>query len=246
MKIPTVEILNVPFINTTLNDFTNQLLNEHTLKSKKAFIVTANPEIVMYANQDSDYMKILNKADYITPDGIGIVKAANKLGKPLPERVTGFDLMKDLLEKADEYQMSVYLLGAKHEVIEEAKVNIEKTYPNLKIVGYHDGYFDWETNKVADEIDALKPDFVFVALGVPRQEKWISQNIDRFQKGVFMGVGGCFDVWAGAVKRAPEFWQKVHLEWFYRLINQPSRLGRMMAIPKFMMKINKQKAKERR
>ncbi|WP_349408654.1 WecB/TagA/CpsF family glycosyltransferase [Pseudalkalibacillus sp. SCS-8] len=246
MAIPRVKILGVPFVKTTLNDFIKHIVTEHAVPSKKATIVTANPEIVMHANEDQSYMDILQQADYVTADGIGIVKAADKLGTPLPERVTGFDLMKGFLAEANEKQLSVYLLGAKEEVIRQAKNQIEETYPNLKIVGYHNGYFDWEKNEIADEIERLKPDFVFVALGFPRQEKWINQNVERFEKGVFMGVGGCFDVWAGTVKRAPVFWQKVHLEWFYRLLNQPSRIGRMMAIPRFMKKINEQKAKERK
>ncbi|MCF6138772.1 WecB/TagA/CpsF family glycosyltransferase [Pseudalkalibacillus berkeleyi] len=245
MAISKVKILDVPFVNTTLNEFIDHILNEHILKSKKASIVTANPEIVMHANEDSSYMQILHHANYVTADGIGIVKAAEKLGQPLPERVTGYDLMKGFLSKANQQKMSIYLLGAKDEVIQLAKENIQKTYPNLEIVGYHNGYFNWEENDIGEEIKQLKPDFVFVALGFPRQEKWINQHIDQFDKGVFMGVGGCFDVWAGTVKRAPIIWQKVHLEWFYRLLNQPSRIGRMMAIPKFMKKINEQKVKEK-
>jgi N-acetylglucosaminyldiphosphoundecaprenol N-acetyl-beta-D-mannosaminyltransferase len=110
------------------------------------------------------------------------------------------------------------------------------------IAGSHHGFFDWNKNTISEEIRASEPDIVFVALGFPKQEKWIAENISNFTKGLFIGVGGSIDVLAGEVKRAPEIWQKTNLEWFYRLLKQPSRWRRMLALPQFQLKfLNKNK-----
>jgi len=199
--------------------------------------VTANPEVVMQANENPTVKGYLNQATYICADGIGVIKAAQILGDSLPERVTGYDTMVKLLEVGQQKHFKVYLLGAQKETIEKTIANIHKDYPNVEVVGYHDGFFDWNTNHIADDIAALQPDLVFVALGVPRQEKWITENLDKFSKGVFIGVGGSFDVIAGTVKRAPVIWQKLNLEWLYRLLRQPSRFIRMLVLPRFALKV---------
>lgn len=237
-----VTILGVDFIHITLEKMVEKC-DQHVKEAQKAFLVTANPEIVLYAHQNQDYRKVIDKANYITADGIGVVKAAQLLGEPLPERVTGFDLFIRLLEISNKHQYSVYLLGAKQEVLDKAKENIRLTYPNVNIVGSHNGFFDWQDPTIENEIKAKKPDFVFVALGFPRQEQWISQKIDQFNQGVFVGIGGSFDVLAGEVKRAPEIWQKLNVEWLYRLLKQPTRWRRMLALPKFALKIISQKVK---
>ncbi|MBT2687095.1 WecB/TagA/CpsF family glycosyltransferase [Bacillus sp. ISL-47] len=240
MTLKFVDILGVPFINTTRSEFV-KLLDRHIEKEEKAFVVTANPEIVMKAVEEPEYKSLLDRATYITADGIGVVKGAGLLGKPLPERVTGYDTMIDLLTLGNEKKFKIYLLGAQQDTIEKAVANIRATYPNVEIVGSHNGFFDWDSREIPNEIQEKKPDLVFVALGVPRQEKWIATNISRFEKGVFIGVGGSFDVIAGTVERAPEAWQKANLEWLYRLMKQPSRFGRMMALPRFAVKILTQK-----
>lgn len=242
MSFNKVSILGVEFINTTMDEMVNKLLS-HTANKEKAFVVTANPEIALYAYENKNYRELLTKADYVTADGIGVVKAAGLLGQPLPERVTGFDMFMKLLEAANEQSYSIYLYGAKDVVLEKTIANIKKNYPNAKVVGSHHGYIDWENNCVADEIQKLKPDFVFLALGFPRQEQWVAKNIDKFDSGVFMGVGGSFDVLAGVVNRAPVVWQKLNVEWLYRLIQQPTRWRRMLALPIFMGKVLKQKVK---
>lgn len=243
MLTEPIHILGIPFTNTTRKQLIEHLHNEHITKNKKAFIVTANPEIVVKANETAEYKKTILQADYITADGIGIVKAANLLKTPLHERVTGFDLLTDLLQLANTNHYKVYFLGATAETLQKAIENITKSYPNVKIVGSHHGYFDWDENSIQAEIKKTKPDLVFVALGAPRQEKWITENMPAFSKGVFIGVGGSFDVLAGTVKRAPTTWQKANLEWLYRIIKQPSRLKRSIAIPIFILKVLKQKAK---
>lgn len=235
-----VTIMDVPFLHTNQQDFV-KLLEKRIENKDKTFIITANPEVVMRANEDQELMAIVKQATYISADGIGIVKAANMLGTPLPGRVTGYDTMVELLKVGNEKRYKIFLLGAQKETIEKAVENIHATYPNIDIVGYQDGFFDWDHNNIAERVADLKPDLVFVALGVPRQEKWISQNINKFNHGVFMGVGGSFDVIAGTVKRAPLIWQKLNLEWFYRLLKQPSRFGRMLVLPKFALKVRKLK-----
>jgi N-acetylglucosaminyldiphosphoundecaprenol N-acetyl-beta-D-mannosaminyltransferase len=249
MKLMTAEnkvkILNVDFDFTTKENLLVEL-DARIGQDKKTFVVTANPEIVMEATKDQAYSTIVNKADYVIADGIGVVIASKMIGTPLPERIAGFDLLMELLRMGNEKKWSAYFLGAKNDVIEKAITTIQKNYPFLHIAGWHDGYFDWASSEIADEIAVKQPDLIFVALGFPRQEQWISQNIDTFQKGLFMGVGGSFDVIAGEVKRAPIAWQKMNAEWLYRLLKQPSRWRRMMALPDFLLKITKVKLTSRR
>lgn len=237
-----VTILGVPFLQTTMNEMIGRLVN-HIHNQEKAFVVTANPEIVLAAYEDESYNQLLHKATYVTADGIGVVKAANLLGETLPERVTGFDMFISLLEKGNEEGYSIYLLGAREEVLERTIQAINTSYPNIKIAGSHHGFFNWEDTAIEEQIKETKPDLVFVALGFPRQEKWIGERIDSFEKGVFMGIGGSFDVLAGEVKRAPVIWQKLNIEWLYRLLKQPSRWRRMLALPRFALKVLGEKAK---
>ena len=237
-----VTIMNIPFLNINQHDFVS-LLDKHIQHDEKVFVVTANPEIVMMANEDSTFMNYLHEATYITADGIGIVKASSLLNSPLPGRVTGYDTMTNLLNVANNRKYKIYLLGAKNETLMKTIRTISSTYPNIEIVGSHDGYFDWEDNTITEDIKQLKPDITFVALGVPRQEKWIAENFSTFNTGVFICVGGSFDAISGTVKRAPAIWQKLNLEWLYRLLKQPSRWRRMLALPRFIIQILKQKAK---
>jgi N-acetylglucosaminyldiphosphoundecaprenol N-acetyl-beta-D-mannosaminyltransferase len=240
MDLQRVNILGVPFVNTTKAQFVEQL-DQHMQRQEKAFVVTANPEIVMKTIEDEQYRNVIEKATYITADGIGVVKAAQLLNKPIPERVTGYDTMVELLKLAEQKGYSIYLLGGQQETLEKAVQNIQSAHPSINIAGSHNGFFDWDKNDIPKEIAAAKPDLVFVALGVPKQENWIAGNLSQFEKGVFMGVGGSFDVIAGTVERAPEAWQKANLEWLYRLIKQPSRWKRMLALPRFGLKILKVK-----
>ncbi|OIK16341.1 glycosyltransferase [Bacillus sp. MUM 116] len=236
----TVNILGINFLNKGFNEVV-ELLSDRIIKGVKTFVVTANPEIVMYAREDRDYQKIVQEADYVVPDGAGIILAAKILNTPLQERVTGYDLTVRLLELSNQNAWRVYLLGGKEETNQKAVANICKQYPNLVMAGSHNGYFKGEENRIADEINAANADIVFVAIGFPRQEKWISAHYSSFSKGIFMGVGGSIDVLAGEVNRAPEVWQKLNLEWFYRLVKQPSRWRRMLALPRFLREILKTK-----
>lgn len=233
-----VNVLGVNFDNKTFNQFQNEFvkrLNDH----ESTFIVTANPEIVMAANENPEFMKILQQdADYITADGIGIVKAAKMLGEPLPERVTGYDLFLWFMKIANERGLRVYLIGAKPEVIHAVQAKIAKNYKNINLVGAEDGYFRQDLDLVAHRIAKAQPDMVFTALGFPKQEKMLAILRRNLTPAIMMGVGGSFDVFSGQVKRAPEAFQKTHLEWFYRLITNPTRFKRMMVLPKFVVRVH--------
>ncbi|MEG0473693.1 MAG: WecB/TagA/CpsF family glycosyltransferase [Solibacillus sp.] len=237
-----VKIMGVPFLHIDQQNFI-KLLADRVEQKEKTFVITANPEIVMRANEEPKLKNYINQATYICADGIGVVKAAKILGEDLPGRVTGYDTMIGLLNIGQEKHFKVYLLGAQKETLEKTVANIKAQYPNVDIVGHHDGFFDWNNNTIAEEAAALEPDLIFIALGVPRQEQWISENIGKFSHGVFIGIGGSFDVIAGTVKRAPVIWQKLNLEWLYRLLKQPSRWKRMLVLPQFALKVFSMKRK---
>ena len=164
-----VTIMNVPFLHIDQNGFVD-LLAERAEQKEKTFVITANPEIVMQANENPQLMEYVKQATYVCADGIGVVKAASILGSSLPGRVTGYDSMMALLQRGNKKGYKMYLLGAQKSTVETAVSNINRDYPGVEIVGYRDGFFDWNDPAVAEEIVAAKPDFVFLALGVPRQE----------------------------------------------------------------------------
>ncbi|TGV16779.1 glycosyltransferase, partial [Mesorhizobium sp. M00.F.Ca.ET.186.01.1.1] len=162
--------------------------------------------------------------------------------QPIRERVTGVELLEALMTEANKHQWGVYLLGAKPDVISLAAEKLAARYPNARLVGYRDGFFRAEDEeKIVQEIAKAKPELLFVALGAPRQDEWMVKYRDRLNASMMMGVGGSFDVISGKVKRAPEIWQKLHLEWFYRLASQPSRWKRQLAIPRFVLTVLKEK-----
>ncbi len=196
-------------------------------------VYTPNSEIILHAYKNPDYCEVLNRGSLVTADGIGVVYASKILKQPLPERVSGFDLANKLLERVAPEGKSLYLFGGKPGVAEKAAKKICRLYPGINIVGISDGYFDAEKEKeIIADINEKNPDILFVCLGFPKQECWIDAHSDLNAK-VAMGIGGSLDVFAGEVKRAPLFFQKCGLEWFYRLIKQPSRFIRMLALPKF-------------
>lgn len=199
-------------------------------------IYTPNSEIIYYASENSEFADIINKADLIVPDGIGVVYGAKLLGKPLPERVAGFDLICEMFAEMAKTGKSVYLLGAKPGVAEKAAESLKQQYNGIIIAGTHDGYFK-EDEPVINAINEAKPDFLLVCLGFPKQEMWIYKNRDKLCAKAAIGAGGCLDVFAGEVMRAPEFYCKHGLEWFYRLMKQPSRFMRMTALPKFALRV---------
>lgn len=240
MTYTSVNILGVNFVNKTKKEFVAEI-SSRIEKKQKTFAVTANPEIVMYAKKHERYMTILKQADMIVPDGIGIVKGANLLGTPLKERVPGYELLLEMLEEANKKGLKVYFLGAKPLVVKKVVAKVVNSHPSIDIVGYRDGFFDITDKKIISEVNSKEPDIVFVALGYPKQERWISQYLKTANKGFLMGVGGSFDVLSGTSHRAPEFYLRHNLEWLYRLFKQPTRFKRMLALPKFVLAVFLQK-----
>lgn len=195
------------------------------LSGERLFTVTANPEIIMHADRDPKIKKLLLSPDAeIIPDGISVVKAMNTLGCEASERITGVDLAAHLLMAAGENGKSVYLLGAKEEVVSALAEKLRAEHPDIT-VNYHNGY-DGDKDVIFNEIAALAPDLVLVGLGVPAQELLIYRHLPKFTRGVLVGVGGSFDVLSGSKKRAPQFFVKTNTEWLYRIAKEPQRLGR--------------------
>lgn len=227
--------------NKDVNSF-NKILKTNLKNNNKMFIVTANPETFMKSDSDSELKKLLQDNETIlVPDGIGIVKASRSIGYHIEERITGIDIANKLIEYGNELKKSIYLFGSTEEVIVSMKEVLNNKYNNLKIVGTSNGYVK-DRDKVFKEIAKLEPDIVLVALGIPHQEKLIYKHLDKFKKGIFVGVGGSFDVISGHKKRAPKIFIKLNLEWLYRIAKEPKRLKRFFeSNVLFMFKVKKYK-----
>ena len=203
-----------------------QEIEQKLINSEKEFIVTANPEILTMGDKDKEFDKILlDKNITIIPDGIGVIKGAEMLGINIPERITGVELTAELIRLCDKYHKSMYLFGATKEVISKMKILIEQKYSGINLLGTQNGYVE-DKNAVMEDIKMKKPDVVLVALGVPKQEKLINEHLQDFDKGIFVGVGGSFDVISGSKKRAPKIFIKLNLEWLYRIAFSPARWKR--------------------
>ena len=195
-------------------------------KEGRLFIVTANPEAFMLGKSDKTMQELLlSDRATVVADGIGIVKGAEALGSSVKERIPGVEIAEELFALGDKLSKSVFLLGATKEVIDSLCSVLEEKYSSIKIVGAVNGYTE-DKDAVFETIKVLSPDIVLVALGIPLQEKLIYKHLDDFKKGIFVGVGGSFDVLSGCKKRAPEFFLKHNLEWLYRLLKEPSRIKR--------------------
>lgn len=233
-----VKILGVPVHPLTMNESV-AVLEEKLQKKEQAFVVTANAEIIMMCQQDKEYNNIVSeKADLVLPDGAGAVWAGRYLGNEVPERVAGFDLYNQLLKLSADKGYKAYFFGGAPGVAEAAKNKAEELYPSVQIVGCRNGYFTKaEEEAIIKEINDAAPDMLFVALGAPKQEKWLVKYRNQLKPRVLMGIGGSFDVLAGKMERAPKWMQEASLEWAFRLYKQPSRFMRMLALPKFVLKV---------
>ena len=202
-------------------------------------IATANAEMIMRATHDEELRDILNAAALVVPDGAGTVWAARHLGHAMPERVAGYDLAQELLRRAPAEGRRIYFFGAAPGVAEKAKEKAEQLYPGIEIVGVRNGFFSPADNAaIITEIKAAHPDLLLVALGVPKQEKWIAAHLAALDVPAAIGVGGTLDVMAGVMKRAPYWMQKAKLEWLFRGLMQPKRAGRLLVLPKFVLKVH--------
>ncbi len=236
-------ILNVP-VDMVNSREAMGIFRELMKTGECRLIVTPNSEIIVNASNDPELKNIIEQADLIIPDGIGLVYASKIMGIPLKERVTGIDFLDAILGYLEETGQSIFFLGSKPGedgnpgIAEIAVEKMKEKYKDLKVVGTHHGYF-----KESDEASIVKAindsgaDFLCVALGSPKQEKFVSRYRNELKVRAAIGVGGSLDVWAGTLKRAPEFYRNHGLEWLYRLIQQPSRYKRMVALPLFMMKV---------
>ena len=234
-----IDVLDIGFDNITKSEAVEFAL-ECISKHNGAYVVTPNPEIVMDAAINASLRTALEDAAMVLPDGIGIIYGARILGTPLQEKIPGIDFAENLMKKMAYRGNSVYLFGAKPGIAERASENLKAKYPGLIIAGCTDGYFH-DDRAIIQEINYVKPDLLLVCLGFPKQEIWMHSNRDNLDVGLMAGLGGSLDVFAGVVHRAPVAWQKLGLEWLYRLIKQPGRFVRMLRLPLFMLQVIKKR-----
>ena len=216
------------------------LVRDKLSKDERMFIVTANPEAFIYGEQNSEVEELLLDGETtVVADGIGIVKGAKKIGVEVKERIPGIDIAENLLKFGNEFSKSAFFLGAKQEVIDALCSVVTEKYPNLKIAGAVNGYVP-DKDAVFEEIKNANPDIIMVALGIPAQEKLIYKHFKDFEKGIFIGVGGSFDVLSGTKQRAPKFFIDNNLEWLYRIAKEPSIIKRFYNNNiKFILKLKK-------
>ena len=230
-----IDVLGVAFDNVTMQEAVDAA---YALQSEKraAYVVTPNPEIVMCCREDAEAADAVSGAALTIPDGIGVIYGAKILKTPLKEKVPGCDFILALMDRMQAEERSVFLFGAKPGVAETAAENLRKQFPRLRFVGTNDGYFT-DDAPIIEKINAASPDLLLVCLGAPKQEKWMHANAPKLNAGLMVGAGGSLDVYAGTAERAPLGWQKAGLEWLYRLLKEPKRIGRMMVLPKFMLTV---------
>lgn len=208
---------------------------------QKGYVVTPNAEIAYACLQDAQLHELVNHASLVLPDGIGVVYAARILGQPIPQKVAGIEFADALLAALAKEKGSVFLLGAKPGIAQQAAQKLQEKHQGLVIAGCQDGYFQDDAQAVAAINDAGGADVVFVCLGAPKQERFMAAHQDEIHATLLCGLGGSLDVFAGTVQRAPDIFIKLGLEWFYRLLKQPQRIGRMLCLPKFMLRVFQEK-----
>jgi len=234
-----IKVLGVGFDDLTMDEAVERGMELlHTPGAH--YVVTPNPEIVEICRGNLAARQAVNAADLVLADGIGVVKGAQMLGTPLKGRVPGIEFAAGLMARMAEEGLSLYLLGAKPGVAETAGKRLAEQYPGLRIAGTHDGYFQ-EDDPVIGAIQASGADCVFVCLGAPKQELWMAKHGRETGARLLCGLGGSLDVFAGVSERAPKFWSDHGLEWFYRLCREPSRAGRILKLPLFLVHVGKEK-----
>lgn len=223
------DVLGVGFDNLTLEEAARAGAD---LVESEGFhyAVTPNPEFLLSARKDPEFKQALLAADLVLADGVGVIYSAKILGRPLKGKVPGIDFAQRLLAWMAEHGKRLFLLGAKPGVAELAAANLKSSYPGLIVCGTHDGYFK-EDGPVVEQVRQAQPDLVVVGLGAPKQELWMVNNGPATGAKLMVGLGGALDVFAGKVDRAPAGWQRLGLEWLYRLIREPKRIKRMIKLP---------------
>ena len=228
-----INVLGVGFDDLTLDEAVDRAF-ELIGQRRGAYAVTPNPEIVQLCRSDETAREAVNNADLVLADGIGIIKAASILGTPLKDRVPGIDFAQAMFARLAQTGGTVFLFGARPGVAQLAAEKLSERFAGLRIVGTNDGYFD-DDAPIIEKINSAKPDFLLVCLGAPKQEKWMLENRASLDVGLMAGLGGSLDVFSGTVRRAPEEWRKMGLEWLYRLLKEPRRIGRMAKLPLFLV-----------
>lgn len=232
-----VKILGVP-VDMVDREQAMEIFKASFAEAGVTMVVTPNSEIVQNASKDDELKALIGSADLIIPDGIGLVYASKIIGCPLKERVTGIDFLESIIAHLEKTGKSIFFFGSKPGVADAAAEKIMEKYPELKVAGTHHGYFKPEEEAaIVQEINESGADFLCVALGAPKQERFIHDHKAELNVSGAIGVGGSLDVWAGTLKRAPEFYRNHGLEWLYRFIQQPSRYKRMLALPVFMLRV---------
>jgi N-acetylglucosaminyldiphosphoundecaprenol N-acetyl-beta-D-mannosaminyltransferase len=236
-KIPAVNILGIPVHDVTMTE-TLDTIGQFVEARTPHQICTVNPEFIMAAQNDLEFKRILNQADLNLPDGIGVVWAGKRAGYALRERVAGSDLIFQLADRAAKTGWRVFLLGAADGVAEQAAIKLRSMYPAVNIVGTWAGSPQPDADDEAvRRIQAAAADIVLVAYGAPKQDKWIDRNLKRTEASAAIGVGGSFDFIVGTQRRAPRWIQRLNIEWLYRLMREPWRWRRQLALPKFVWRV---------
>lgn len=234
IKILGVEIDNVDISESLA--ITKKLIEESKKTCK--LVVAPNTEFIMTAQKDEDFFRILKTADLATPDSVGVMIGGKLQKKEFKARIPGQTYFREVLEYGEKEGWTFYLLGGKGDVAELATANLKKIYPNINIVGYHEGYFEEDSEEeVIKQINTLNPNVLFVAMGAPLQEKWIYQHRDELKVDIAAGQGGTLDYESGKIKRAPKIIQKMCIEWLWRLVLQPSRITRMIVLPIYLINV---------
>jgi N-acetylglucosaminyldiphosphoundecaprenol N-acetyl-beta-D-mannosaminyltransferase len=235
MEDKRLRILGVPLDAMTFDNMLHSIAEWITRGDRTYQICTVSPEFVMIAQDDPDFMRVLQSADCCVADGVGLLFAARYLGRPLPERVTGSDGVPLIAERAAQMGWKLFFLGAGQGVAQQAADRLTAQYPGLQVVGVYEGSPSPEEEEpIIELVNRSGADILFVAYGAPHQDKWIARNQDRLAVRVAMGVGGTFDFIAGVVPRAPRWMRRLALEWLYRLYKQPWRWRRMLRLPRFV------------
>jgi len=222
-------------LNAAVKAILETIDDVHAGTGKPAFVVTIGTEMIVRAQYDEIFRKTLDQATFSLCDTIGVLAASRLRGGPLRERVVGVSLAERLCELLAKRNESVYFFGAANDTAEAAAIGLKIRYPHLQIAGYRNGYFKSdESSAIAATIRESGATLLLVALGSPKQEEWIAKHLAQTGCAVAIGVGGAFDVFSGRVRRAPQFWQASGLEWLYRLIKEPHRWRRQLALPHFV------------
>lgn len=232
-----VDILGIPVDRFTF-DQTLEVIDRFVREKTPRIAVTADSSAIVAAQSDPEFREVLLRADLVTADSAGIRWAARRKGMPIVERVSGVDLVDALCARSADHGYRIFFLGAAAGVAEMAAEALRLKHPGCNIVGTRHGFFPAESDEVvASEIAPYRPDILFVAMGIPRQEKFIARALPIIQAPVSMGVGGSFDVFSGKVKRAPRLFQRFNLEWLWRLMLNPKKFSKVKALPKFVLAV---------